>query len=335
MKQFNVAIVGCGAISKNHGQAILDSPDAKLLYCVDVDMEKAVEFSKRFGGIPKTNYNEVISDPRVDIVHICTPHNTHSQLSIEAMEKGKHVFCEKPMAILPEDGEKMIEAAKRNERYLGVCFQNRMNQTTIMAKEAIDSGEYGQIVSVMARVAWDRHGKYYSDSPWRGRYATEGGGVIINQAIHTIDLLDYLCGGVKKVTAIATKLRTTDDYEVDDSCMANLELNNGSTAVAHFTNCYTTGRLCQLDISCEKAKIVVEQQRIQIIENEKINDIKCDVIKGEKSEWGVSHGRLIQDFYDCIRNQKPFFIDGQSAINAILIVDAIKRSNGMPIDIRI
>lgn len=334
MGRFNIAVIGCGAISKNHGKAILESPDAQILYCVDADMEKAVGFSEKFGGIPKTDYNEVISDPRVDIVHICTPHNTHAQLSIKAMERGKHVFCEKPMAILPEEAEKMIAAAKKNQRYLGVCFQNRMNQTTIMAKETIDSGKYGQILSVMARVAWDRHGKYYSDSPWRGRYATEGGGVIINQAIHTIDLLDYLCGGVRKVTAIAAKLRDTEDYEVDDSCMANFELSNGSTAVAHFTNCYTTGKLCQLEINCEKARIIVEQQRIQIIENEKINDVQCDVIEGEKSEWGVSHGRLIQHFYDCIRDQKPFFIDGQSAINAILIVDAIKRSNGKPIEIK-
>ena len=96
----------------------------------------------------------------------------------------------------------------------------------------------------------------------------------------------------------------------------------------------TVGKLCQLEINCEKARIIVEQQRIQIIENEKINDVQCDVIEGEKSEWGVSHGRLIQHFYDCIRDQKPFFIDGQSAINAILIVDAIKRSNGKPIEIK-
>jgi len=118
-----------------------------------------------------------------------------------------------------------------------------MNPTTVKAKEIIDSGEYGRILSAMQE--WlGPHGTYYTESDWRGKYKTEGGGVIINQAIHTI-----ICSTTFAVEseryAIATKLRETDDYEVDDSCMANFGLSNGSCAVGHFTNCYTCGTLAR------------------------------------------------------------------------------------------
>lgn len=328
MKKLGIAIIGCGAISKNHGDAVLKSTNGELLYCMDIIEEKAKEFSKRYGGIPLNDHKGILADPNVDIVHICTPHHTHPALAIEALEHGKHVFCEKPMSIHPGDAKKMIEVSEKNHRYLGVCFQNRMNPTTVMAKKTIESGRYGKILSAMARVAWDRHGAYYTESSWRGKYATEGGGVIINQAIHTIDLLDYLCGGISTVTAIATKLRDTDDYEVDDSCMANFGLCNGGSAVGHFTNCYTCGKLAQVEIICEKAKIIVDQCKLEIITENETKIYTGDSPKGKKSEWGISHSRIIQLFYNCILENKPFFVDGHSAIRAVLIVDAIKRSNG-------
>jgi len=328
MKKLGIAITGCGAISKNHGDAVLKSPNAELLYCMDIIEDRAVEFSKMFGGVPLNDYKKMLDDPAVDIVHICTPHHTHPELAIEAMEHGKHVLCEKPMAIYPDEAKNMIEAAEKNHRYLGICFQNRMNPTTVMAKKELESGKYGRIVSAMAKVAWDRHGAYYTESSWRGRYATEGGGVIINQAIHTIDLLDYLCGGISTVTAIAAKLRETDDYEVDDSCMANFGLLNGGSAVGHFTNCYTGGKLAQVEINCEKAKFVVDQKKLEIITDNGTEVYNGDQPTGAKSEWGASHNRIIHLFYDCILENKPFFVDGYSAIRSVLIVDALKRSNG-------
>lgn len=333
MEKLGIAIVGCGAISKNHAEAVAKSSNAELLYCMDIVKERAEELSEQFGGIPSDDFNEILSDPGVDVVHICTPHYTHHELAIEAMEHGKHVFCEKPMAIYPEDARKMIEASEKNRCYLGICFQNRMNPTTVKAKEIIDSGEYGRILSAMARMAWDRHGTYYTESDWRGKYKTEGGGVIINQAIHTIDLLDYLCGGIRTVTAIATKLRETDDYEVDDSCMANFGLSNGSCAVGHFTNCYTCGTLAQVEVTCEKARIVVDRHKLEIITENGTQIYTGDNPTGKKSEWGMSHIRIIQLFYKCIQENKPFFVDGYSALRSVVIVDAIKRSNGCLIHI--
>ena len=141
-------------------------------------------------------------------------------------------------------------------------------------------------------------------------------------------MLDYLCGGISTVTAIATKLRDTDDYEVDDSCMANFGLCNGGSAVGHFTNCYTCGKLAQVEIICEKAKIIVDQCKLEIITENETKIYTGDSPKGKKSEWGMSHSRIIQLFYNCILENKPFFVDGHSAIRAVLIVDAIKRSNG-------
>ncbi len=332
MKKLGIAIIGCGAISKNHGEAIKNSK-VDLLYSVDLVNEKAEMFSKKYGGTPLTDYHEALRDPRVDVVHICTPHYNHAMIALDAMEFGKHVFCEKPIAINPEDAYKMTEKAEKNQCYLGVCFQNRLNNTAIAAKKVIDSKQYGPILSAMGRVAWDRHGSYYVDSSWRGQYETEGGGCIINQAIHTIDLLDYLCGGIEGVSAIAKRLRDTDDYEVDDSCMANFKLKNGNTAVGYFTNCYARGKIIEIEIVFENAKLILEQHRLRIITKDGTEIMNDKKAKGEKSEWGLSHGKLIQEFYHCIIEDRPFFIDGRSAIRSLLIVDAIKKSNGLPISI--
>lgn len=334
MKKLGVMVIGCGAISKNHGESVLNNSNAEIVCCVDLKKEKAQEFSEKYSGIPLTDYRELIESPDIDVVHLCTPHFTHAPLAIEMLNRGKHVFCEKPMAINPKDAHRMVEAAEKNKRYLGVCFQNRLNSSTIMAKNLIDEKKYGDILSAIARVAWDRHGKYYTDSDWRGRYETEGGGCIINQSIHTIDLLDYLCGGIASITAIATKFRHTNDYEVDDSCMANFNLHNGKTAVGYFTNCYAYGKISEIEIVFEEANLILDQKSCCIKKGNKINRFECKAAEGEKSEWGLSHGKLIDEFYSCILEKRPFFIDGKSAVKAVKIVEAIKKSNGKLVHIK-
>ena len=149
---FKTAVVGCGAVSKNHGKAY------KELYGKDID-----------------------------VVHVITPHNTHPQIVMDLLDHGFNVFCEKPLAITVNEAKQMIRKSEETGKLLGVCFQNRLNKATVEAKEIIESGKYGKIQSGMALVTWYRNGKYYSESPWRGKYNGEGGGCIINQSIHTLD----------------------------------------------------------------------------------------------------------------------------------------------------
>ncbi len=331
MKKLKVAVIGCGAVSKNHGKALKDNEYAELLYAVDIDREKAEKFSETYGGEVLTDYRDLF-DKGLDVAHVVTPHNTHAEIVIDLMEHGIDVFTEKPLAITPYDAKKMIRKAEETGRRLGVCFQNRLNKATVEAKEIIESKKYGKVVSAMAIVAWDRHGEYYSKSPWRGTYEGEGGGVLINQSIHTLDLVDYLLGPVKSVTGMDGKFRQSEDYEVEDFGMALMKTENDVPVVAFCTNCYPKSKICTVEIHLEKATLEVKQSGL-LIEEEDGKTIfhEAETLKGEKSEWGVSHGLLINEFYKSIIENKPFMADGKTGLHAVEIVQAIQHSKGKEI----
>ena len=208
---FRSAVIGCGAVSKNHGKALKDNRYTTLEYCVDIEYEKAVAFSEKYGGVPLSDYRELF-DKNIDVAHVVTPHNTHPLIVMDLLSHGINVFCEKPLAITVNEAKAMIRKSEETGKRLGVCFQNRMNKATVEAKEILESGKYGKILSGMALVTWYRNGSYYSESPWRGKYSGEGGGCIINQSIHTLDLVDYLTGGVESLSGFDGKLRDSDDY---------------------------------------------------------------------------------------------------------------------------
>lgn len=334
MGKLRVAVVGCGAVAKNHGKALSQSKLAELCYAVDIKRENAEAFSKVYGGEVLTDYRELYGKD-VDVVHVVTPHNTHPEIVIDLLEHGLDVFSEKPLAITPFDACRMIRKSEETGKRLGVCFQNRLNKASVEAKEIIDSGVYGKVVSAMALVAWHRDGAYYSDSPWRGKYNGEGGGCIINQSIHTIDLLDYLTGGVESVTAFDGHLRDSDSYEVEDSAMAYFKLKSGATAVGFFTNCYEKSKICTVELHLEKAKLTVRQDGLEIKEEcGKYEFHPAETITGYKSEWGISHGIMIETFYQSLLNGTPFIGDCRTALPAVEIVNAIQHSNGRPIKLK-
>ncbi len=326
-----IAVIGCGAVSRNHGKALKNNRYATLEYCVDIIPERAKAFSETFGGIPLTDYRELF-DKNLDAVHVITPHNTHPQIVMDLLDHGINVFCEKPLAITVNEAKQMIRKSEETGKLLGVCFQNRLNKATQEAKEIFESGKYGKIVSGMVLVTWDRGGKYYSESPWRGKYSGEGGGCIINQSIHTLDMLDYLssyCGGVESLSGFDGKLRQTDDYEVEDTGMALINLSCGAQVVAFCTNCYKGSKVCDLELRLEHAVITVRQSGLTIVEEDG-NTIfhPATVLTGEKSEWGVSHGLLIDRFYETLIDGTPFVGDCHTALAAVSIVNAIQHSKG-------
>ena len=331
MKQLGVGVIGCGAVAKNHGKAIQASNRAQLLYCVDTDLPKAEAFSALFGGAPTDDLDLVLQDPRVDCLHIVTPHFTHPELVIKALEKGKDVLCEKPLAIHVSDANRMIAVSQATKRKLCICFQNRLNEASLMAKDILERGVYGKILSAVALVMWNREGDYYAKSPWRGRYETEGGGCIINQSIHTLDLLQYLCGKVSSLSAVDSHLRENREYEVEDSIMANFNFENGATAVGFFTNCAREFKTASIEIVCERGRLKIEQKGLEIVRDGKQEFFPSEVATGEKSEWGLSHGRLIESFYSSVIEDKPVFVDAVSAMESVKMISAIQHSKGKTI----
>ncbi len=330
---FKTAVIGCGAVSRNHGKALMNNPWTTLEYCVDIVPERAEAFSRTYGGKPLTHYRDLYGKD-IDVVHVITPHNTHPQIVMDLLDHGFNVFCEKPLAITVNEAKQMIRKSEETGLRLGVCFQNRLNRATVEAKEILESGKYGKILSGMALVTWYRNGKYYSESPWRGRYDGEGGGCIINQSIHTLDLVDYLTGGVESLSGFDAHLRDTSDYEVEDTAMALMKLKCGAEVVAFCTNCYLGSKVCDVELRLEKAVMTIRQSGLTIIEADG-NTIyhPAEVLTGEKSEWGVSHGLLINEFYRSLSENTPFIADCHTGLAAVSIVNAIQHSKGRTIKI--
>ena len=330
---FRTAVIGCGAVSRNHGKALMNNRYTTLEYCVDIVPERAKAFSETYGGKPLTDYRDLYGKD-IDVVHVITPHNTHPQIVMDLLDHVFNVFSEKPLAITVNEAKQMIQKSEETGLRLGVCFQNRLNKATVEAKEILESEKYGKILSGMALVTWYRNGKYYSESPWRGRYDGEGGGCIINQAIHTLDLVDYLTGGVESLSGFDAHLRDTTDYEVEDTAMALMKLKCGAEVVAFCTNCYLGSKVCDVELRLEKAVMTIRQSGLTIVEEDG-NTIfhPAEVLTGEKSEWGVSHGLLINEFYRSLQDGTPFIADCHTGLAAVSIVNAIQHSKGTTIKI--
>ncbi len=330
---FRTAVIGCGAVSRNHGKALMNNRYTTLEYCVDIVPERAEAFSETYGGKPLTDYRDLYGKD-IDVVHVITPHNTHPQIVMDLLDHGFNVFSEKPLAITVNEAKQMIKKSEETGKMLGVCFQNRLNKATVEAKAILESGKYGKILSGMALVTWYRNGKYYSESPWRGRYDGEGGGCIINQSIHTLDLVDYLTGGVESLSGFDGHLRDTTDYEVEDTAMALMKLKCGAEVVAFCTNCYLGSKVCDVELRLEKAVMTIRQSGLTIVEEDG-NTIfhPAEVLTGEKSEWGVSHGLLINEFYRSLSENTPFIADCHTGLAAVSIVNAIQHSKGRTIKI--
>jgi len=328
MSAYNAAIIGCGAIHTMHVNAIAKCANVKLAAVVDIDENLVKKVASDYKCDFYTDYKEVLKQNNIDVVHICTPHYLHAPMAIEAMRAGKHVFIEKPMAISVSDAQKMIKVQEETGKILGVCFQNRYNETSIKVKEVLDSGRLGKIIGGKAFVTWHRNQDYYARGGWRGTWEKEGGGVLINQAIHTLDLLQWFIGDVDRIKASVDTRLLKDFIEVEDTAEATVIFKNGATALFYATNCYPVDSPIEIELICEKAVIRLGKDlyiQYKDGESEKINN--SDKATGQKAYWGSGHETIIREFYNTLDKGIDFDVDGKQGINAIRIIDAIYRSN--------
>lgn len=325
---FKIGIIGCGAIHSIHADAIMKNPKTKLAAVCDIDEDKAKKASILYGCDYFTDFNKLLSQDNIDAVHICTPHYLHAPMSIAAMRAGKHVLTEKPMAISTADAEEMIKVSEQTGKRLGICFQNRFNTTSERIKELLESGELGKIMGGKAFVTWHRDESYYKSGEWRGTWEKEGGGVLINQAIHTLDLLQWFIGDVERIKASVDTRLLKDIIEVEDTAEATLFFKNGTSALFYATNSYCTDSPIEIELVCEKAIIkLVEELTIKYSDGRVAQFTDSDKASGEKAYWGCSHKVLIEDFYDCLENGKNFTIDGKQGIKAVKTIQAIYASD--------
>ena len=322
METIRTAVVGCGNISRVHFDALENLDCARVTAVCDSKPERAEKAANRFGCACFTDFSQMLASGGFDALHICTPHDLHPDMAIRAISAGKHVLTEKPMAIRYEDAERMCRAARERGVYLGVCFQNRYNPQSVFLKDAVDSGRYGALRSMRAFVTWKRDRAYFSDD-WHGTLRHEGGGVVINQSIHTIDLMQWLAGArVSDLSASVSTKRFAGVIETEDTADALLTFDNGVTATFYATLCNGVNSPVYLDLIFDDARVTMDDV-ITVIRGADREVISFEKRKAAVDYWGSGHNRLISEFYGAIRAGKPFAIDGEAGKRAVEIVDRI------------
>ena len=331
MKKMRIAVIGCGAICPNHIRAIKESKNEICALC-DILPEAASGIAERFelGELPiYTDYKEMLDCEKPDVVHICTPHYLHPEMCVEALHRDINVLCEKPIAISYEGIDMIREALKSTKAQLGVSFQNRYEAPFKRFKELTADG----VKTAHGTVVWKRGADYYNSAQWRGTWKYEGGGVMINQAIHTLDMLMYNCGMPKNVIAHVSTDTHGDFIEVEDTASARFECENGTVFHIFATNTASATTSARIEAKLESGNVVLVTANM-LLNGERLEFVKSKSGPTDKAVWGNGHAALISHFYECLENGEHFPIDLEEASKAVRLILAMYASNGKKIDIK-
>lgn len=331
-KQYRVCVIGCGVIAPNHIKALLENEQTELVGVCDVIEERARSRAAMAGCAYYTDYHKMLDELRPDAVHLCLPHALHAPVAIDCMRAGVDVLCEKPMDASLAAAEQMKAVSIETGRRLGVIFQNRYNAENRAIRQALDSGEMGRLISLHGEVCWCRNEAYYRSGDWRSRYETAGGGVIINQAIHTLDLLRYFAGSpVVDVKATVSHHGETT-AEVEDTAEGVIFFENGVRALFYFSINNLEDEDIRVTIKCENARVESragdccifyrDGRAVRAADEERTKD--C----GAKACYGSSHAIQIADFYNDPDGSRARWMM-EEALKTQALVDAILRAGGV------
>ena len=330
MTILNTAVIGAGAIHICHINALRQIPGVALRALVDTESVKGLKLAMGYQCRFYQDYREMLLDDAIDVVHICTPHVEHKPMILAALAAGKHVFCEKPVGMNRSELVDITRATEQASGLLGVCYQNRYNPTSLRIRQALDDSELGKMLSIKAVLTWSRSGTYYTESPWRGRLATEGGSLLINQAIHTLDLMQWFAGGVTRVKGVVDSGELADVTEGEDSAMATLHFANGARGLFYASNCNTTDSPLLMEIHCERGSLLLNDNTLwRVTSGERVTLASDGSPDGSvKSYWGLGHQQAIRRFYHAITHPGyADYTDIREAGKSLTLVEAIYRSS--------
>ncbi len=331
-------MVGCGMISNFHAKAIEQIRGAKIVACFAAFSAAADRFAAANGFTAYHQLKDMLADPRVDIVTVCTPSGAHRDPAVAAANAGKHVVVEKPLEITLKRCDAIINACRKNKVKLCTIFPSRFSPSSIAVKAAIDSGRFGKLTLGDAYTKWWRTQEYYDSGGWRGTWKLDGGGAYMNQAIHSVDLLYSFMGDVAEVTG-STATLAHKRIEVEDTGVATLRFKNGALGVIEATTAAYPGMLKKLEIHGTEGTVVVEEDSILTWEFKKKRAADAATrSKFAKSTSGggasdpsaisfTGHQRQLQDFIKAIRSGGKPFIDGKEGRKSVEIILAIYKAS--------
>lgn len=315
-----IGIVGCGNIFTMHATSAHHLANSQIVGVCDIKKDRADNAAKKYNCKAYYDYKELINKENIDVVHVCVPHYLHPIISKYAIEAGVHVLCEKPMSIKYEDALEAVElAAKKGVKY-GIIFQCRYNDSAKLVKEKLEDGTLGKIISARVVLTWTRSDEYYSLSDWKGTWDKEGGGVVIDQAIHSIDLANWFINDEVESVRAHMSNRGHSIMEVDDTAEGFIKYKGGATLGFWAMNNYGCDEPIEIRLFCENGKVTMDYDNAEIVLNDgRIFSTKTtveeDVVyENGKDYWGFQHVREIKDFYDAVENDREPTISGREAL---------------------
>ncbi len=331
-------IVGCGMIAGFHAKALADTKSGQLIGCVGRAFEGAQQFSEKHGCRAFGSLDEMLADPQIDAISICSPSGAHLDPALAAAAAGKHVVVEKPLEITTQRCDQIIAATDRAGVKLGVTFQSRFHRASQLFKAAMEAGRFGTVTMGDAYVKWFRTQQYYDSGAWRGTWALDGGGALMNQAIHSIDLLLWLMGDVEEITGrIATM--THERIEVEDVAVATLKFKSGALGVIEATTTAFPGSLKRIEICGSGGMAILEEEDLKqwqfVSETPEDALIREQMTNRTKTGGGAAdpaaighhgHTMFFDDFITSVENGSNPLIDGVQGRRSVEVIEAIYHS---------
>ena len=295
--------------------------------------KRALEYSEQYNIRAYTDYSEMLKKEELDVVHICLPHYLHVKAAEAAFNKGISVLSEKPMGIDLESAEEAVAKAKEKGVLYGVISQCRYNNSARLVKKAVDSGKLGKIISVRSVLTWTRPDSYYMESDWKGTWDKEGGGVVIDQAIHSIDLVNWIVDSEPVEVSCSMANRGHKIVSVEDSAEGLITYKNGVKYGFYCMNNYGCDEPIEIRMLCEKGKAVFGYDDAYIYYNdgtvEEAHQNLNPLVDGGKDYWGFQHIRQIEQFYNACLKKEPLEISGEEALKTHKLIMEIYEKGGM------
>ena len=344
------AIIGCGVIAPTHANALtaLQPEGARLVAFADEVPERAEALAEKYGAKAQS-FEAILADPAIDAVNICAPSGLHAELGAQALRAGKHVVVEKPMDISLAACDRLLAAQRESGKRLAVISQHRFDHASLVIKAALDEGILGPMVYAEARVPWYRSQEYYDSGGWRGTWALDGGGALMNQGVHTADLMRWLCGPLETVYAQARTL-AHERIETEDVVAATLTFANGAVGTLSASTALYPGFAVRLAVHGTEGSAIMEGDMLHTLTTKSgttgggeaalahalqvaaggtkaaTEPASASTASDPGAIWGDTHRMQLADFLQCCRTGGTPIVDGIEGRKAVEVVLAVYES---------